>query len=139
MTNLARRIYSPLAFDTIFGICAVASAIMLWFGAGHAVPAIAPPAEPWHKGAALIGIVLTGGALASATTRLDQKLADDFVFQVLAKSAFIGLCVFIFAVVLWTLLFENSLGALSGFTVFCLAMGGWSFGYFYTRLRGTGA
>jgi hypothetical protein len=31
------------------------------------------------------------------------------------------------------------LGELQGFTVFTIAIAGWMFGYFYTRVRGTQA
>lgn len=139
MPSFTRLIYSPRAFDSIFAITGIACVIMLWFGADKVVPAIEPPSEPWRKGMALLAILFAGGAIATVTTRLDQKLADDFVYQVLARSAFVAMFVLVFSVVLWEVLFASNLGGLSGFSVFCLALGGWSLAYFYTRWRGTGA
>ena len=92
-----------------------------------------------RKGATLAGLVLAATVVAAFSSRLDQKCADDYAFQTLTKASFIGMNMLIFSVAIWSLLFEDNLGGLSGFNTFNIALAGWSLGYFYTRIRGTGA
>jgi hypothetical protein len=137
MRTLTKILYSTATFDALFAAVGLVALSGLALSAGHGIPAIEPAASPLAKGAAVVGALVGGAALASQTSRLDQKLADDFLYHTLTKSAFIAIMAFVFAAVLWVVLFQHSLGGLSSSSMVALIVGAWSLSYFYTRVRGT--
>jgi hypothetical protein len=139
MRRLVKTLYSTLLFDCVFGVAGIIGLIGIFLAGGLAYPAIEVAASPLAKGAALVGVVLAGGALASQTTRIDQQLADDFVFQTLTKSALIGMMATIFALVLWFVLFQHEMGVFGPHVVVGVIVSAWSISYFFTRIRGTRA
>jgi hypothetical protein len=126
-------------FDFVFGLAGLTGLAGLVISGYHGGPAIPPAPDPLVKGAALVGVVVAGWLLAIQSTRLDQKLADDFVYEMLTKSAFIGMMGFIFIVVLWQVLLAHTLGGLTEYATIGILVDAWSLSYFYTRVRGTGA
>jgi hypothetical protein len=139
MKSLTRKLYAPALFDVLFAGAGLVSLGGLAASAGHASPAIVAAAEPLAKGATLVGVVCAAVLLAAQTARVDQKLADDFLFHTLTKSAFIGMFGAIFTAALWEAVTDGGLGSLSSYTMLGVAVASWSLSYFYTRLRGTGA
>jgi len=139
MQGLLKKLWSPPVFDLMFGGLGLLCLTMLVLRAGDGFPPIAPAAQPLVKGAAVVGIIVVSGILAIFSTRLDQKLADDFMFHTLSKSAFMGMMGFLFTAILWHIFLAPRLGSLSFFSMVMVAMVVWSFCYLLTRLRGTGA
>jgi len=137
MRRLVKTLYSPLLFDCVFGVAGAVSLAGILLASGQAFPAVAAAASPLAKGAAIVGVVLAGAAVASQSTRIDQQLADDFVFQTLAKSALIGMMATIFALALWFVLFQHAMGVFGPHVVVGVIVSAWSISYFFTRLWGT--
>lgn len=139
MPGFVKRLYSPLLFDCLFALSGVFGVTGVVLDASRAYPAIAPAAQPLAKGLALVGAVVAAGLIAIVTTRFDQKHADDFLFHTLTKSAFIAMFTLFFALALWQTLFAARLGGVSSYATIGVLVASWSFGYFYTRARGTGS
>ena len=139
MAGLMKKLYSPAAFDALFGVAGALGLAGLVIDAGRAYPAIAPAAEPLAKGGTLAGVLLASAILAIASTRFDQKQADDFVFHTLTKSAFIAMFAFFFTLAFWEVRLNDNLGGLSSYTAIGVLVAAWSVSWFYTRLRGTRA
>lgn len=132
-----KKLYTPAAFDGLFALTGVVAATGLVLDAGRAYPAIS--AAPLTKGASLLGVMVAALALAIASTRFDQKMADDFLFHSLTKSAFIAMFVMLFTAVLWDILFSRNVGMYSSNTSVAVMAAAWAMSWFYTRLRGTRA
>ena len=139
MPGLVKRLYAPLLFDCLFTLSGALGVIGVIVDVGRAYPAIAPAAQPLTKGAALVGAIVAAGVMAIVTTRFDQKHADDFVFHTLTKSAFVAMFTMLFALALWQMLFAARLGGISSYAAIGVLVASWSFGYLYTRVRGTGS
>ncbi len=137
--TLKQIMYSPILFDTIFAVAGAISIVGLAMSTGNAMPAIEAADNAFAKGGALVVLVLAGVLLATHSTRLDQRCADDYLFMTLAKSAFIGMMAFILASAFWEALFADNLGRISSYATLGVAVAAWSLAYFYTRIRGTGA
>ena len=139
MTSLLRKMYSPLLFDLLFAAVGMVGLFGLLLSTGDHIPEIAAAADPLTKGAILIGVVLVGTIVSIFSTRLDQKCAEDFLFQTLTKSSFVGIMGFVLSMVFWQVLFARTYGRLPGFTIIGIVLTCWTLGYFYTRMRGTRA
>jgi hypothetical protein len=137
MAGLLKKMYHPISFDLLFGAAGLLGIAGLVLESGRSHPAIEAAAEPLTKGAALFGVTVASAALAVATTRLDQKMADDFVFHSLTKSAFIAMFVILFTAVFWHTLLARTLGGISSYSLVGVLVVGWALSWFYTRLRGT--
>jgi hypothetical protein len=126
-------------FDLLFaaaGLTGMAGLIVSGYRGGPAIP---PSPDPVLKSAALVVVLVIGWFLAVQSTRLDQKLADDFLYRVLTKSAFISMMAIIFVAVLWQILLVRSLGGLTENAMLGVLVAVWSLSYFQARFRGTGA
>jgi hypothetical protein len=139
MPALLKKLYSPLLFDTLFGIAGAMGFVGLVLDAGRAYPAIIPAAEPLTKGGTLAAVLLASAIVAIVSTRFDQKHADDFLFHTLTKSAFVGMFTILFTAALWETLLADNLGSLSSYSMVGVLVAAWAVGWFYTRLRGTRA
>ena len=139
MKSILRAMYSPLSFDILFALLAVICATMLANWSGADIPPIAPSPSPLTKGASLAAVGVVGALLGTASTRFDQTWADDYVFQTLCKSAFVGIMGFVIAAVIWGVLLADALGRISSLSSLALLLAVWSVIYFIVRLRGTGA
>lgn len=139
MQGFLRRLYSPRMFDLMFGGLGALCLTSLVLRAGDGAPPIAPADQPLVKGAAVVGVIAVCSVLSIYSTRLDQKLADDYMFHTLSKSAFMGMMGFLGSSILWHIFLARSMGPLSFFSMVMAAFVVWSFCYLITRLRGTGA
>jgi hypothetical protein len=137
VSRLLKIFYSPRAFDVVFALAVVMGLAIFAFGSNHVARPIDPSVGKLAKGATLVALMLASGVLACNANRLDQLCADDFVFQMLGKSAMIGMFTVVFGASIWQLLFLRSMGELPGVTIMGMVLFGWGFGYFYTRIRGT--
>ena len=139
MLSLIKRIYSPVAFDILFAGAGLFSIYSLFRLAVTPIPPIVTSESPGAKVAAIVGVILVSSLVATVSTRIDQLLADDFMFRTLTKSAMVGLMSFFIASVVWYSMFVGSFGAISSFSMVMLALACWCVAYFITRVRGTGA
>jgi hypothetical protein len=133
-----KRMYSPLRFDALFATTGILAVIGIVLSTTRPYPAIAAAAQPLVKGAAIIGAILVAGMIAVVSTRHDQKRADDYLFHILTKSAFIAIFTLFFTLALWQVLLVPILGGVSTHTTIGVLAASWSLAYFYTRTRGTG-
>lgn len=139
MSKLARKLWSPLAFDILFGLGAIWSFAMMFVTAISPEAAIASPDHPLRKGGAVILLILISVLIACFTLKKDLPKTDDFTFMTLGKSALIGMFAFGFFAAIWAALFDEQIGELSGLTVSLGVFACWSVGYLYTRIVGTSA
>jgi hypothetical protein len=139
MPALLKKLYSPAAFDALFGLLGLVGLAGLMLEAGRAYPAIAPAAEPLVKGGALAAVLLASTVISISSTRFDQNQADDYLFHALSKSAFIAMMTIVFTAVLWKILLAGNLGAWSSNAMLGVLVAAWSVCWFYTRSRGTRA
>jgi hypothetical protein len=137
VAGLLKKMYQPISFDVLFGVAGTIGTVGLVLEGSRPYPAIAAAAEPLTKGAALVGATIGSALLAIVSTRLDQTMADDFVFHSLTKSAFIGMFVILFTAVFWQTILADNLGGLSSYAMIGVLVVGWSLSWFYTRIRGT--
>jgi hypothetical protein len=139
MARLMRTLYSPRVVDGLFVFGAGAGVLGILNLAANPVAATAAAAGPLAKGCALLAVALAGVILAAFAIRIDQKLADDYVFQTLLKSAYVSSIGFMFALMGWHLVVEPKMGALGTPTIMCLWILTWSIGWLVARLTGTRA
>lgn len=139
MGQLSKKIYSPVLFDCLFGLAGALGIAGILLDTGRAYSAIEPVAGDLTRGGALLGVILAGVLLAVLAARLDQKCADDYVFQTLTKSAYIAFFTCFFVLALWQAFFVSRLGGLSSPTIVGILVLAWSLSWFYTRIRGTRA
>ena len=139
MSGLMRRLYSPRVFDWMFGFAGLASIGATVAATGNTFPAVIESANPLLKGGILLLVLVVSALLAIAAARFDQKKADDYLFNALTRSAYIGLVTLLFTAVIWDVFLTPSLGGLTSQAMLGLLVASWSLGYFYTRLSGTGA
>lgn len=137
MAGLMRKLYSPRVFDWMFGFAGLVSMGGLVAATGNAYPVVSASAEPLIKGGALLGVLFGSSLMAVAAARFDQKKADDYLFSLLTRSAYIGMFGLLFTAVAWELLLARNLGGLTSQVMLGLTAASWSLGYLYTRLRGT--
>jgi hypothetical protein len=142
--SFTRFFYSPRFFDVTFAIIAVLMLIGIFKTAGIEIPEIAAANDPMRKGLTAVAVVICATLLASFTTKIDQKCADDFLFMALAKSALIALMAMIFTVAIYSVAFshalmEDSLGRLPAMTLFMIVIESWTLAYFGVRWKGTRA
>lgn len=139
MGQLAKKIYSPILFDCLFGLAGTLGIVGILIDTGRAYNAIEPVAGDLTRGGALLGVILGGMLLAILAARIDQKCADDYVFQTLTKSAYIAFFTCFFVLALWQAFLASRLGELSSPTIIGILVLAWSLSWFYTRIRGTRA
>jgi hypothetical protein len=139
MPGLIKKLYSPPMFDALFALAGSLGVAGLVLDVGRYYPAIEPASQPIVKSGILIAAIIAAALLAVASTRFDQKHADDFLFHTLTKSAFIAMFTVFFTLVLWELLFADGHGGLSSYAIVGILVASWSVSWFYTRLRGTRA
>jgi len=139
MSGLMRKLYSPRVFDVLFGIAGVLSIGALVAATGHGYPPVVASANPLAKGGILVAVLVASTLLGIASVRFDQKTADDYLFLILTKSAYLAMFTTFFTGAMWELLLADSLGGLTSQVMIGLLIASWSLAYLYTRLRGTGA
>jgi len=138
MRAVLKAMYSPRSFDLLFGVLGIICMILLYQWSNIPIPAIEPSDEPGKRVAVLFGVFVGASLLATATTRLDQTWAEDYVFRILSKSALVGIMGTVFAFVIWNALLGGSLGRLSSMGTIAVLLVCWSISYFIVRIRGTG-
>lgn len=137
MKRLTKKLYTPRTFDILFAIAGLLSVAALARVVGLPAEAIAPAANPVAKAAALIGALFAATLFAAWASRFDQRMADDFLFQTLTKSAYVAMMTIVVVFASWLLLFADNLGDLGGRAMLATICAAWSLGYFYVRIRGT--
>lgn len=143
MTSFTKRLYSTRYFDWVFGLGGILCLTGLLLSATRPFPLPPLPENPLVYGLVLCATVIALALLSCLTSRLDQRFADDYLFQLLAQSAMISvfatiLVSFVKDVVLLPL-FGGTQAPFMTATVIPVVGLSWAIGYFYLRLRGTGA
>ncbi|GEM_PF-1348859 len=143
MTSFTKAIYSTRYFDWVFALGAVLCLMVLLFSASREFPLPPLPSQPVLYGLILCATVFAIALLSCLTSRLDHRYADDYLFQLLAQSAMIAVVAIILVSVAKDLvllpLFGGSQAPLMTVTVIPVVGLSWAIGYFFLRLRGTGA
>lgn len=139
MPGLIKKLYSPPLIDALFAVAGTMGVVGIVVDMTRSYPAVERAVAPLAKGGSLLGALLASVLLAVVSTRADQKLADDFLYHTMTKSAFIAMFAVFFTLALWEVLLADRLGGVSSYAVVGLIVAAWSLSYFYTRLRGTRA
>ncbi|MEO6154024.1 MAG: hypothetical protein ABIT09_03415 [Croceibacterium sp.] len=134
---IRKTLYSPVAFDALFALGGTLAFAGMVLDMRHAYPAIESATQPLAKGGSLIAVLLAATLLAVASTRFDQKMADDFLFHTLTKSAFVAMFIVLFTAVGWHILLEQKFGMFSSNVAIAILAAAWAVSWFYTRVRGT--
>lgn len=94
---------------------------------------VPPPLFP--KLALLMGAMVTLLAIATLGAKLDRKHLDDYMFQMVANGAVIGVITTIFVNILWEI-GSDILPPITNDDLIAVMIGSWSLGYFFYRWRG---
>jgi len=137
--RLTRFAYSPRTFDIMFAAIGLIAILLITLGATAAAQVRTVPAGDWTRAATLLAVIVVSGIIATSSSKLDKRNADEYMYTALTKSAFIGMLGQCVTVSLWDVLFSDAMGDLSGTGVLSISLAAWAIGYFYTRIRGTSA
>jgi len=103
------------------------------------VTAATPSANPWIEWVAIaLGAVLLAWLLASRS-RLDRRCSEDYLYQLLATGAMVGMFTMLIANIPWAIdSVQHAIGLRDLRSTDLLAIGllGWGVGYFTFRIRG---
>ena len=133
--SIRQRLSRWLKPDWLFGALLAASIAMLWLGGLQAQASQFVPPPLFPKLALLIGAMTVLSALATLGARLDRKHLDDYMFQMVANGAIIGIITSLFVHMLWEI-GSDILPPITGDDLIAVMIGGWSLGYFFYRWRG---
>ncbi len=136
--SIRQRLSRWLKPDWLFGALLAASIAMLWLGGLQAEASQFVPPPLFPKLALLIGAMIVLSALATLGARLDRKHLDDYMFQMVANGAIIGIITSLFVHMLWEI-GSDILPPITGDDLIAVMIGGWSLGYFFYRWRGLNA
>ncbi|MEL1250240.1 hypothetical protein [Aurantiacibacter gilvus] len=139
MSKFRYLAFAPRTFDLLFTIQGAIGFAMIALRTGQVSTVPETAADPLVKAASLAGLVLVAAVVASLSSRIDQKRADDYMFATLTKSAFIAVLAMLCIGLLWIAWFADTFGDLGAVSMLACTMASWSLGYLYTRLRGTTA
>lgn len=96
-------------------------------------PFVPPPLFP--KLALVIGAMITLSAIATLGAKLDRRHLDDYMFQMVANGAVIGIVTTLFVNMLWEI-GADILPPITNDDLIAVMLGSWSLGYFFYRIRG---
>lgn len=94
---------------------------------------VPPPLFP--KLALLIGAMVTLSAIATLGAKFDRKHLDDYLFQMIANGAVIGIITTMFVKAAWEI-GSDILPPITSDDLMAIMIGSWSLGYFFYRFRG---
>ncbi|WP_305096081.1 hypothetical protein [Croceibacterium aestuarii] len=133
-----RRMTTTTADVMMASWIAIGAAILLHSGF-RAETTIVPSANPWFEWTAIaLGAALLAWLLASRS-RLDRRCSEDYLYQLLATGAMVGMFTMLLASVPWALDFiRDAVGLrdLRGNDMLAIGLLGWGVGYFTFRIRG---
>jgi len=121
--------------DWIFVVLLTGSVVLLILSGQKTdvAPLVAAPLFP--KLALLIGATVIFSAIATLGARLDRKHLDDYMFQMVANGAVIGIITTLFVNMIWEA-GSGNLPPISKDDLIAVMIGSWSLGYFFYRWRG---
>lgn len=121
--------------DWLFAVILIVSMVlMVLSGLKTEVSQFVPP-PLFPKLALLIGAMVALSAIATLGAKLDRKHLDDYMFQMVANGAVIGIITTIFVNMLWEI-GSDILPPLTNDDLIAVMIGSWSLGYFFYRWRG---
>lgn len=130
-----RRMCKWLKPDWIFLFLLAASVFLLVLsGTKTEVRSFVPP-PLLPKLALLIGAMIAMSAIATFGAKLDRKHLDDYMFQMVANGAVIGIVTTLFVNMLWQIA-SDILPPITNDDLIAVMIGSWSLGYFFYRWRG---
>lgn len=138
MGSLVKARHSIRIADAALIFCALAGAVLIFGGGAEESPAVAAASRPLLHLAIALGAILLVGLAASWLAEIDRRCAEDYVFQLIANGALIGVVTTLFTHTLWSVdfLLGRWLGEPSADAMLGVTMCGWAVGYFTYRLRG---
>tara|TARA_R110000850_G_scaffold252198_1_gene377337 strand:+ start:359 stop:790 length:432 start_codon:yes stop_codon:yes gene_type:complete len=136
--SLWQRLCGWLRPDWLFGFLLIASIAMLVTSGVQAEPSPFVPPPLFPKLVLLIGAMVLLSALATAGAKLDRRHLDDYMFQMVANGAVIGMVTTLFLHMLWDI-GSDILPPISRDDLVAVMIGSWSLGYFFYRWRGLNA
>ena len=143
MSQSRSILYAPRFADLFFGLAGIGSTVLLVFGSSRQVPQAQAGEPAGFPGIALAGAVILIAILSCFVHRFDRKGWDDYMFQVVAQSALIGMVSLLIAGMALDFVLSPWLGVPQSrqmvHGMIPIALTSWTIGYFYLRLRGTGA
>ncbi len=121
--------------DWLFGVLLVVSVILLVLGGlkAEASQFVPPPLFP--KLALLVGAMVLLSAMATVGAGIDRRRLDDYMFQMVANGAVIGIVTTLFVNMIWNI-GSGILPPITGDDLIAVMIGSWSLGYFFYRWRG---
>lgn len=136
-------LYKPRFADLFFGLAGVGSTTLLIFGSSRPVQQAASSAPSVSLGLALAGAVIAIAMLSCFAHKIDRRGWDQYMFQIMAQSAYIGMISFLIAGVALDFLLSPWLGLPQSQQMVLgklpIAVTSWAIGYFYLRVTGTEA
>lgn len=143
MTSFTNSLYSTRYFDWVFGISALLGLGAIVLSADADLPIAPETNRPILFGLVMCATVILVSLLSCLTSRLDRRYADDYLFQLLSQSGMIALFAIILVTIVRDVILLPIFGApqtsLTVVTVLPVIGVAWAIGYFFLRLRGTGA
>lgn len=133
--SIWRRICGSLKPDLLFLFLLTASVVLLVLSGlkNDVRPFVPPPLFP--KLALVIGAMVTLSAIATLGAKLDRRHLDDYMFQMVANGAVIGIVTTLFVNMLWEI-GADILPPITNDDLIAVMLGSWSLGYFFYRWRG---
>ena len=121
--------------DWLFLFLLSASIVILVTGGLKDEPITFVPPPLFPKLAALIGAMVILSAIAAVGAKLDRRHLDDYMFQMIANGAVIGIISTIFLKMIWEV-GKDVLPPITSDDLMAVLVGSWSLGYFFYRWRG---
>jgi len=133
--SLWRRACGWIKPDWMFAFLLTASVVLLVLSGlkTDVRPFVPPPLFP--KLALVIGAMITLSAIATLGAKLDRRHLDDYMFQMVANGAVIGIVTTLFVNMLWEI-GADILPPITNDDLIAVMLGSWSLGYFFYRIRG---
>jgi drug/metabolite transporter (DMT)-like permease len=121
--------------DWIFAFMLTASVVLLVLSGLKTDVRPLVPSPLFPKLALLIGATVALSIMATLGAKLDRKHLDDYMFQMVANGAVIGIVTTLFVNMLWEI-GSDILPPLTSDDLIAVMIGSWSLGYFFYRWRG---
>ncbi|WP_284125407.1 hypothetical protein [Parerythrobacter aestuarii] len=142
MPQTSKGLYAPRLADLTFAIIGTGSLAILGFGAERPDLPMLEGEFQARAGHWLLAFVVAAGIATALSHRFDRQRWDDYMRQVVAQSALIGMVTFIIAAALAEVTAFHLFGVPISrpMTLGAIPMAGlaWSIGYAFLRWRGTG-
>ena len=134
-TSGSGMMMSPRKFDIVSILPLGASVMMI--GQAPKAQSIAPAWSELVQAASLGGATLVLAFLVISTTALERRCSEEYVFQVMANAALVGLGTATLLTLIWLIAMKYyAIPELTGTNTLGIAILAWLLSYYWYRLRG---